>query len=92
MLMHHDTVTAEDIEGWPAYLETLATRGALRGGSAIGEGITLRREGAPAPISSALTGFIRVDAADLEAARALLDGNPVFEAGGTIEIRILTAD
>ncbi len=92
LLMHNDTVTAEDVTRWSAYLEALAVSGALRGGSAIGDGTTVRREGTPAPVTSTLAGFIRVDAADLDAARALLEGNPVFEAGGTIELRELPPD
>jgi hypothetical protein len=40
-------------------------------------------------MSSHLSGFIRVAAADLAAARGLVAGNPVFEAGGTVEIREL---
>jgi len=34
-------------------------------------------------------GFIRVMARDLAHARSLLPGNPVYEAGGTVEIREL---
>ena len=36
-----------------------------------------------------LSGYIRVQAETLEAAKKLLEGNPVFEAGGTVEIREL---
>jgi hypothetical protein len=34
-------------------------------------------------------GFIKVQAESLDHARELLKGNPVFEAGGTVEIREL---
>ena len=37
-------------------------------------------------------GFIRVRAADIEAARHFLAGNPVYEGGGTVEIRELPVD
>jgi hypothetical protein len=40
-------------------------------------------------ITGHLTGYIRVRAESLNAARALVAGNPVYEAGGTIEIREL---
>jgi hypothetical protein len=33
--------------------------------------------------------YIRIEAANLAEAEALLDGNPVYEAGGTVEIRRL---
>jgi hypothetical protein len=36
-----------------------------------------------------LSGYIRISAGDLDEARGLLAGNPVFEAGGTVEIREL---
>ena len=36
-----------------------------------------------------LTGYIRIRAESLEAARHYLSGNPTFEAGGTVEIREL---
>jgi hypothetical protein len=36
-----------------------------------------------------LTGFIRVRAKSLEQAKALVAGNPLYEAGGTVEIREL---
>lgn len=88
LLMHDDTTTPEAEERWPAYLEGLAARGALRGGSAIGGGVTLRLAGTAAP-TSGLTGFVRVEAPDLDGARALVAGNPTFEAGGTIEVREL---
>jgi hypothetical protein len=61
----------------------------LQGGSAIGPGLCARKGGPPPPVTGHLTGFIRVAAADLEDAWALLSGNPVFEAGGTVEIREL---
>lgn len=41
----------------------------------------------PAPLN--VTGYIRVRADNLEAARKFLTDNPVFEAGGTVEIREL---
>jgi hypothetical protein len=91
LLMHADS--RGEAEGqWPAYLERLASEGRLRGGSAIGAGETFRRSGPPAAVSTGLTGFIRVCAADLDDARTCLVGNPVYEAGGTVEIRLLPED
>ncbi|ATQ43004.1 YciI family protein [Caulobacter mirabilis] len=86
-LMHGDGSGPEG--AWDAYLADLQARGVLRGGSAIGPGETFRKAGAPGPLSAAIAGFIRVEVADLEAARTLLTGNPTYEAGGTVEIRTL---
>ena len=49
----------------------------------------LRKDGQLADITSHLTGFIRIEAGSLAAAALLLAGNPVYEAGGTVEIREL---
>ena len=85
-LMHDDSADDGD---WGSYLETLGRAGKLQGGSAIGSGICVRKTGAPPPITPHLVGFIRVAADDLDQARQLLAGNPVFENGGTVEIREL---
>jgi hypothetical protein len=39
-----------------------------------------------------MNGFIRVRAEDLTAAKKFLIGNPIYEAGGTVEIRELLRD
>lgn len=89
LLMHADTVRAEVMADWEAYLGTLRRSGALRGGSAIGDGVCVRKGGPVAVLSRQLTGFIRIEASDIEAAKKLLACNPVYEAGGTVEIRYL---
>lgn len=76
-------------EDWGPYLEKLKKSGSFRGGSAIGTGVCVRKEGSPPPITDHLAGFIRIEAESLAEAQTLLGGNPVFEAGGTIEIREL---
>lgn len=90
LLMHDDSTEAED--GWDAYFATLRASGAFQGGSAIGDGASFRKQGSPGAVARHLTGFIRVTASDLAAARRFLAGNPVYEAGGTVEIRALPAD
>jgi hypothetical protein len=62
---------------------------ASKAGSAIGDGVCARKSGAPAPLAAHLAGFIRVNADSLDRAKFLLVGNPVFEAGGTVEVREL---
>lgn len=88
MLMHRlpDGVAEGD---WDIYLERLGGLGVLRGGSVIGDGASFSKAGRPASVTGHINGFVRVAAADLTAARNLLDGNPVYEAGGTVEIRKL---
>jgi hypothetical protein len=88
-LMHNDAVQPVDQAKWEPYLARLRRTGALRGGSEIGGGVCLRKSGAKACLTDHLRGFIRVAAASIDAAQALVQGNPVFEAGGTVEIRDL---
>jgi hypothetical protein len=76
-------------DAWGAYLSKLKAAGVFEGGSAIGSGVCFSQSGATRSIAGHLTGFIQVRAASLEEARALLIGNPVYEAGGTVEIREL---
>jgi hypothetical protein len=86
-LMHDDAIGAEKL--WEPYLERLKQGGFFQGGSGIGDGVCARKSGAPAPLTAHLAGFIRVNADSLDRAKSLLVGNPVFEAGGTVEIREL---
>jgi hypothetical protein len=88
LFMHNDVVAA-DQGAWEAYLRTLSQSGVFEGGSEIGEGICVRKAGAPPPITQHLAGYIRVTAATIDHAKSLLPGNPHFEAGGTVEIREL---
>jgi hypothetical protein len=91
LLMHND-VPGEDRphdEEWAAYFTKLRAAGAFQGGSAIGDGLCASKSGLPRPITRHLSGYIRIQAASLSAARELVEGNPVYQAGGTVEIREL---
>ncbi|MGL4397041.1 MAG: hypothetical protein ACRCS9_10920 [Hyphomicrobium sp.] len=88
-LMHGDYDLGGKAEVWQPYLDMLSTAGALRGGSAIGSGVCMRRSGSVPEVSRHLVGYVKVDARDLDHARDLVHGNPVYEAGGTVEIREL---
>lgn len=88
LLMHNDA-QGEDDNAWGPYVARLRALGAFEGGSAIGAGASFRKPGVERPATARLAGFIRVTAQDFTAAKALLDGNPVYEAGGTVEIREL---
>ncbi len=101
LLMHNDTQSEPTNAQWSAYFDALSASGAFQGGSAIGQGASFRRDGGPAPKSTPkptsassdhLTGFIRVSAASLSDAQTFLTGNPVYECGGTVEIRELPRD
>jgi len=89
LLSHDDTADSPSGEMWSAYQGRLRELGVFDGGSAIGRGETLRKTQAPAPVSASLCGYIRVRAPSLTQARDLLDGHPIYEAGGTLEIREL---
>ncbi len=92
MLMHADAVAEEDLAAWGPYLGGLRLGDRFDGGSSLGPGRTSRKSGSPGSANDHLVGYLIVHAGDIEAARDLLDGNPVYEAGGTIEFRELTED
>jgi hypothetical protein len=87
LLMHDDA--RDDSAAWEPYLTRLRQTGCFEGGSAIGDGVCVRKTGAAPPLTEHLTGYIRVRADSLDHARSMLVGNPMFEAGGTVEIREL---
>ena len=89
MLMHNDSVSESTPEMWTSYLSFLRDQRAFEGGSSIGAGEAFRGQGSPGNVSQHLTGYIRVRAESLTEAKELLAGNPVFECGGTVEIREL---
>ena len=88
-LMHNDAACPIDQESWAPYLARLRASGKLRGGSEIGSGFYARKAGPQTGCTDHLTGFMRVTAVSRDDAHALAKGNPVYEAGGTVEIREL---
>ena len=92
LLMHGDTTSAEDGDAWGPYLAGLRASGHFDGGSSIGPGHGYRNAGGPAADAGDLVGYLIVRAVDAESARSFLNGNPVYEAGGTVEIRDLIED
>lgn len=85
-LMHDDSPNSGSADCY-SYIDRLRASRNFQGGSAIGDGVCARKSGAAPGITGHLAGFIRVSADSLDHARTLLMGNPVFEAGGTVEIR-----
>jgi hypothetical protein len=94
LLMHNDAQTGEGnrADQWSAYFAKLRAANAFQGGSSIGDGVCVSKGASASTITSHLAGYIRVRAESLTAARELVVGNPVFEAGGTVEIRELPRD
>jgi hypothetical protein len=89
IFLHHDDAFGDGGLDWDPYLSRLREAGVFQGGSSIGDGCCVKKSGdAPEPTAH-ISGYIRVTAEDLGAARKLLPGNPVYEAGGTVEIREL---
>ena len=74
---------------WEKYLAMLRKSGRFSGGSAIGQGMCVTKTDQPKQITAHLSGYLRVQAESIEEAKKLLEGNPVLEAGGTVEIREL---
>jgi hypothetical protein len=87
--MHDDAPRAIRSEDWHDYFAKLRGAGVFEGGSAIGDGICASKSSTPPAVSRQIGGYIRVRAEDLNAALELVIGNPVYEAGGTVEIRHL---
>jgi hypothetical protein len=92
VLMHGDANGPEDAAGWQSYISKLSEQGVFEGGSAMGDGSCFRKNGAAAQLSKQIAGYITVKANDLEHAKSLLHGNPSYEAGGTVELRLLLED
>ncbi len=87
VLMHSHYDVSGNSENWQPYPDMLSSAGALRGGSAIGLGLCVRRSGNIPDVSRHLVGYMKIEARDLKHARELVRGNPTYEAGGTVEIR-----
>ncbi len=92
LLMHGDATQPEAAGSWDAYFERLHASGAFEGGSTIGGGLSFRKGEETRADVTPLIGFIRLQLADLAEAEAFLPGNPVYESGGTVEIRALPRD
>ena len=69
---------------WDTYIEKLIGTGRFRGGSSLGNGVSMSK-GKP-DSDSVITGFMRFSAENIEEVRQLLAGNPSYEAGGRIEV------
>ncbi len=92
-LMHADhSGSAGDSAAWGRYISMLRATGKFEGGSSMGDGMCVNHSGTTKPITAHLSGYMLIQAQSLEDARTLLVGNPVLDAGGTVEIRELPRD
>ena len=93
MIFMHDDVLepaiANDGARWGQYMASLRASGQFDGGSAMGPGVLIRKGAEHHAASTTLTGYLRVRAEDIDAAKKFIAGNPNYEAGGTVEIRAL---
>ena len=69
---------------WDTYIEKLVESGLFRGGSSLGKGIAVSKRVADGACET--TGYMRFSADSIEDVKELLEGNPVYQAGGCIEI------
>lgn len=84
-----DAAIAKDGNLWTQYMSTLRASGQFDGGSAIGTGMAFQKDYAARAATTPVSGFIRIRAENADAAQQFLIGNPIYEAGGTVEIREL---
>jgi hypothetical protein len=89
LLLMHSDAAGDDEAAWEEYIQKLSQSGTFEGGSAIGGGFCMRKNGSVPPVTEHLSGYIRINAPTIEDAKSSLVGNPHFEAGGTVEIREL---
>ena len=90
MLMHNDPIRSASARDWEIYIDALQQTGRFRGGSNLGPGVCRRKSGTTPPITARVGGYIRIEAESLADVEALLPGNPVYENGGTVELRELS--
>ena len=91
ILLMHDGTHPRSAD-WAHYIAKLRAADCFLGGSSIGSGICATKSGSPPELTRHLAGYVKIRATDLAHATALLAGNPVYEAGGIVEIRELRQD
>lgn len=75
--------TASDGD-WDAYVEKLLGSGRFRGGSSLGNGVALTKGENDGECR--ITGYIRLTSDSIDDAKILVAGNPLYEAGGRVEL------
>lgn len=73
-------------EAWKAYFEMLLAGNHLVGGSALGEGLALKKGLFSGAKTRTVSGYIVIQARDLRSAKKILSQSPVHQSGGTVEL------
>jgi len=73
-----------EAEDWANYIDKLVMSGTFRGGSELSNGSNACKNDKPS--NCTVTGFMRFEADDKQQIMDLLPGNPVYEAGGEVEV------
>lgn len=87
MIMKGRDLEGDPSIGWDIYIDNLMKTGKFRGGSAFGNGRCLSATSSVAECSA--TGYMRFEADSIEEIESLVVDNPVFIAGGAVEIHEL---
>ena len=92
LIMHNDAQSTMDVADatWTSYFENLKKQGAFVAGVEIGDGLCMVKMRPAPPPTAEWSRYIRIRASSMRDAAQLVEGNPVFEAGGTVEVRVLT--
>jgi hypothetical protein len=72
-------------EEWDRFIDVAKESGLFRGGSAIGQRMTIGNNGVP-DITDHIGGYMRFDADNLDELTDLLKQHPTVVHGGTVEI------
>ena len=69
---------------WDSYVGSLVDSGMFRGGSSLGNGVSVSKVKEDGECT--VTGYMRFSADDIEDVKRLVIGNPLYEAGGRVEL------
>ncbi|XOV84982.1 MAG: hypothetical protein ACFHXK_07620 [bacterium] len=69
---------------WDAYVDSLVSSGCFRGVSSLGNGVSVCKNEHDGECQ--VTGYMRFSAESIGEVRKLIPGNPLYEAGGRIEL------
>ena len=69
---------------WDDYIEKLVSSGKFRGGSSLGNGVSVAKGKVDGVCE--VTGYMRFSAESIEEVQELITGNPLYEACGSIEL------
>lgn len=84
-LIHADTRSATTPAEWEHFFAVAERSGLFRGGSALGSRLLIGSDPATGPTDT-VGGYMRFDAENAAALRALLAEHPVVLHGGTVEL------